>query len=104
MSLKEIFVNNLRNARRAAGLSQLRLAERCNTALNYIGAIEAGKRFPSIDMIEKLSAAVQTQPYLFFLDGNQLWTRPPGKRLAEMDKADILRQTNRALTKILRKF
>ena len=104
MSLKEIFVSNLRNARKAAGLSQLRLAERCNTALNYIGAIEAGKRFPSVDMIEKLSDALHVQPYLFFLDSNKLWSKPRGTRLPEMDKADILRQTNRALEKILKKF
>jgi transcriptional regulator with XRE-family HTH domain len=104
MTLKQIFVGNLKNARRAAGLSQLRLAERCNTATNYISDIEVGKKFPSIDMVEKIAGALQVQPYLLFLDSGQLWLKPRKTGLSAVDQLDILRQANKSLTKILKRF
>ena len=44
------------------------LAEKCGTSTAYIGQIEIGNRFPSLDMIEKIAAALQIKPYLLFID------------------------------------
>jgi len=44
----------------------MKLAEYCNTATSYIGDIEIGRRFPSIDMIEKIAAVLKIEPYHFF--------------------------------------
>ena len=44
----------------------MKLAEYCNTATSYIGDIEIGRRFPSIEMIEKIAAVLKLEPYHFF--------------------------------------
>jgi len=44
----------------------MKLAEYCNTATSYIGDIEIGRRFPSMEMIEKIAAVLKLEPYHFF--------------------------------------
>ncbi|MDR0464324.1 MAG: helix-turn-helix domain-containing protein [Treponema sp.] len=66
MTLKQIFIQNLKKFRKNEGLSQMKLAEYCDTATSYIGEIEIGRRFPSIDMIEKIAQALRIEPYCFF--------------------------------------
>jgi transcriptional regulator with XRE-family HTH domain len=44
------------------------LAEMCNTSTSYIGQIEIGNRFPSLELIEKIASALEIQPYLLFCD------------------------------------
>jgi len=46
----------------------MKLAEYCNTSPSYIGEIEVGKKFPSMEMIEKISAILRIKPYFFFID------------------------------------
>jgi transcriptional regulator with XRE-family HTH domain len=66
MDLKQVFIGNLRKYRKEKGISQMRLAELCNTATNYIGEIEIGRRFPSLPLIEKIGLALNVEPYRFF--------------------------------------
>ncbi|MDR1420802.1 MAG: helix-turn-helix transcriptional regulator [Treponema sp.] len=70
MDLKQVFIGNLRNFRSNRGISQMKLAEMCNTATNYIGEIEIGRRFPSLKLIEKIGQALEIEPYLFFIEEN----------------------------------
>jgi transcriptional regulator with XRE-family HTH domain len=67
MNLKQIFIGNLRKYRKEKGISQMRLAELCDTATNYIGEIEIGRRFPSLPLIEKIGLALDVEPYRFFM-------------------------------------
>jgi len=46
----------------------MKLAEYCNTSPTCIGEIEVGKKFPSIDMIEKIAVILRIKPYHFFID------------------------------------
>jgi transcriptional regulator with XRE-family HTH domain len=66
MGLRDIFIQNLKKIRKSQGLSQMKLAEKCDTAASYIGEIEIGRKFPSIVMIEKIAGALKVEPYLFF--------------------------------------
>jgi transcriptional regulator with XRE-family HTH domain len=68
MRLKAIFIQNLRKYRKHRNISQMALAEKCSTSTAYIGQIEIGNRFPSLDMIEKIAVALQIRPYLLFWD------------------------------------
>ena len=67
MDLKHIFINNLRKFRNSRGISQMKLAEMCDTATSYIGEIEIGRRFPSLKLIEKISEVLGIEPYRFFI-------------------------------------
>jgi transcriptional regulator with XRE-family HTH domain len=65
-SLRKLLGSNIKIYRNACGLSQAKLAECVGTATNYIAAIEAGRRFPSIKMLEKLASALKIDtPELF---------------------------------------
>ncbi|MCL2761817.1 MAG: helix-turn-helix domain-containing protein [Treponema sp.] len=68
MQLKAIFVQNLKKYRKYRGISQMVLAEMCGTSTSYIGQIEIGNRFPSLELVEKIAGALQIRPYMLFLD------------------------------------
>jgi transcriptional regulator with XRE-family HTH domain len=66
MTLKQIYVQNLKEFRNKEGLSQMKLSGLCNVAHSYIGEIEIGRKFPSMDLIEKIAKTLRVEPYLFF--------------------------------------
>ena len=68
MDLTQVFVQNLKQWRKKAGLSQKALAERCNAAHSYIRQIESGRGHPSFAFIEKLASALNIEPYRLFYD------------------------------------
>jgi len=68
MTLKQIFICNMKEFRKKEGISQMKLAECLNASPTYIGEIEVGKKFPSMDMIERIAAILKIKPYLFFID------------------------------------
>ena len=65
MRLREIFSKNIKFYRTKNKLSQQELAEKCETATNYISEIETGRKFPSIEMIEKLSTVLEVPAWSF---------------------------------------
>jgi transcriptional regulator with XRE-family HTH domain len=64
--LRVILAENIKAYRNEMGLSQLKLADLVDTAPNYIAMIEAGKRFPTDTMLEKIAAALQREPCELF--------------------------------------
>jgi transcriptional regulator with XRE-family HTH domain len=72
MGLQQIFMNNLKKRRKQLGFTQEKLAEMCNTDPCYIRQIEIGRRFPSLQYIERISKALNIAPYrLFYDEANQ---------------------------------
>lgn len=68
MTLKQIFIANLKKKRKEQGISQIKLSEMCNTTSNYIGQIEMGRRIPSL---EKIAAALGIPSYELFTYGTE---------------------------------
>jgi transcriptional regulator with XRE-family HTH domain len=68
MDLKYVFIQNLKKYRKIRGFSQMKLAELCNSSTSYIGQIEIGNKFPSIDKIEKMALALNVKPHRLFFD------------------------------------
>jgi len=67
-NIRELLGSNIKSYRVNLGISQAKLAEMINMATNYLGLIEAGKKFPSADMIERIAAALgKDTPALFTL-------------------------------------
>ena len=65
-SLRTVLSENLKAYRNEMGLSQSKLADMVDTAPNYIAMIEAGKRFPTDKMLEKIAVALQREPCELF--------------------------------------
>ena len=66
--LREIFLVNLKEARKAQNYSQSKLAEECDLSAGFIGEIEMGRRFPSLANLQKIADALNIKPYRLFLD------------------------------------
>jgi transcriptional regulator with XRE-family HTH domain len=106
MELKQTFVKNLKKYRKEKGLSQMKLAELCNSSTSYIGQIEIGNKFPSIDMIEKMGFALQIRPYLLFrgeFDAGQSGEIPARYSIPDLVKEDIINQLTGAVRRIIKK-
>ena len=108
MQLKDIFIQNLRAYRRNRGLSQMRLAELCGTSTSYIGQIEIGNRFPSLEMTEKIAKALQIRPYLlFFFESDEYKDEKiiglKTDELSEAAKDDLIKSLTDAIRKVVKK-
>jgi len=68
MALKQIFINNMKTRRKQLGITQEKLAEMCNTDPCYIRQIEIGRRFPSLEYIERIAKAINIAPFRLFYD------------------------------------
>jgi len=65
-NIREILAANLRENRRKKGLTQEKLAEMADISLRYLAMLELGKSFPSGEVLEKLSQALDIQTYQLF--------------------------------------
>jgi transcriptional regulator with XRE-family HTH domain len=116
MTLKQIFIRNMKEFRKKEGLSQMKLAEYCDTAPSYIGDIEIGRRFPSMELIEKIAEILRIEPYHFFknqtdnsrnCDTESLFPLLPNSmkdQIKTQIKTQIDRSTNEILNEILNKY
>ena len=57
-NLRQVFGENLRQHRKALGISQEDLAEKAGLHRTYIGSVERGERNVSIDNMGRLAIAV----------------------------------------------
>ena len=64
--LRKVLAFNMKLYRKSLGLSQAKLAEMVNIADNYIALIETGRRFPSINMLERIASVLQRDTLEFF--------------------------------------
>lgn len=62
LPLAEILGRNVRDARRALGLTQEGLAERTGLHRNYIGGVERGERNPTLAVLLRLADALGIGP------------------------------------------
>lgn len=63
MELREIFATNLRVLRHERKLSQEALADEAGIDRTYVSALERSVFSASLDMIEKLAAALGIEPH-----------------------------------------
>ena len=66
MKLKKIFSNNVRKYRTEKDLSQEELADKAGVHRTYIGSVERGERNITINVMEKLSNALERPIIDFF--------------------------------------
>jgi transcriptional regulator with XRE-family HTH domain len=107
MELKQIFIANLKSFRKREGISQMKLAERCDTSPGYIGEIEIGRKFPSIEMIDKMAAALKIEPHHFFINrsgGNESGRPENYPRLPKPMTDEITSQIYTAVGAILSRY
>jgi len=102
MTLKQIFIQNLKEFRKKEGFSQMKLAEFCHTAPSYIGQIETGVRFPSLELIEKIAAILKIEPYHFFIDRTAKNTENTYPKLPRSMQNEIRSELNFSINELIR--
>jgi transcriptional regulator with XRE-family HTH domain len=102
MTFQDVFISNIRLYRKERGLSQLKLAELCDSSQTYIAEIEAGKKFPSPGMIEKIASALGVESRALFQD------TPPaavsGRALSPSQKKEITGKIYALVEKIISQY
>ena len=65
-NLRELVGQNIKKYRRIRGFTQEMLAEKAGTSTTHIGMVETSKKFPSVEMLEKIAGALDIDtPALF---------------------------------------
>lgn len=100
MGLQEIFIENLRKIRKEKNITQEKLAEKCFSDTAYIGQIESGRRFPSIQFIEKLADALGIKAYVLFMDVSNKYPMTDSGSLNVSENCDTGSISDKALTEI----
>jgi len=76
---KELLGAQIREIRKARGLTQEQLAEMIDVEQKHVSRIESGKNYPSIDRLEKIAAALNSSltnsRSLFDLTSGAKWPR-----------------------------
>lgn len=62
MGLASIFGENVREARRAKGMTLEALAHDVELAYSYVGELERGRRNPTLNVVERLAKALGQDP------------------------------------------
>jgi len=81
-SLRHILALNMRERRYVLGLSQAKLAENAGIATAYVAMIELEKKFPSVEVLERLAQALKIDP-------TELFTKAcyPAEEVKELHKS-----------------
>jgi transcriptional regulator with XRE-family HTH domain len=62
MALRQNLADNLRRARKAAGMSQEDLADAAGIDRTYVSALERCRYAATVDVIERLAEALKVEP------------------------------------------
>src|SRR5229473_4798085 len=66
MDGQALFGRRIRAIREAASLSRELVAEKADITVNYLGEIERGEKWPSLEVIEQLAEALSVSSHAFF--------------------------------------
>ena len=89
------FGQRIRSAREAAHSSRDAVAEKAKIGVNYLGQIERGEKWPTLDVIVSLADAIGVTPSVF-LDFDPTMTEPEALKsaisqlLQNRDRAQLL--------------
>lgn len=67
IDIRKSFSNNLRNFRKARGLSQEKFAELVGIENSTLSKIECGKSYPNRSTLEKIIEVLNIQPYMLYI-------------------------------------
>jgi transcriptional regulator with XRE-family HTH domain len=97
-NLRQVLALNMKEKRSVLGLTQAKLAEKINTAPTYIAMIELEKKFPSVEMLERIASAL-------LMDTIELFSVKslPEDSLKNLHKA-VLLDFEKVITKKLREL
>ena len=67
-NFQRVFIQNLRFLRSEKGFSQIKFSELIDVTPNYLNAVENGKNFPSLEVLQRIIDVLEILPYQLFLE------------------------------------
>ena len=102
--LQRVFVRNLRNERKRAGLTQEKAAEKVGITASYYSALEgSSNKFPSVQKIQDIAAAFGISPYRLFVDTQDVALMPSGELLDRFIEV-LVKQYKKDLVETKKRF
>ncbi len=65
-TLQKLLAKNMKKYRLQHKLTQYQLAEKCELSQNYLQSIETARKFPSVDVLERIAKELDIQAYQLF--------------------------------------
>lgn len=104
-NLKEIIDQRIREERYKRNLTLEELSEMVDISPSFLGLVERGRKFPSVENLYKLSNVLGVDPGLLFKD-REIKTEPKddylGFILSNMEEEDLLIMIN--IMKLMKKY
>jgi len=97
MDLGRLVIDNIKRIRKEKGISQEKLAEKCDINTSYIGLMEIYRNVPKLSTIEKIADALDVDPLELFEPKTDY---PTGKQKILLKKR-ILSAVDREIDKVL---
>ena len=69
-STQEILIENLKAMRKSHNWTQMQLSEKSGVSDAMIGCIETGKKYPSLETLDKLAQAFLIPTYMLIYDNS----------------------------------
>ena len=88
--IRMVLAENMKKYRKILKISQEKLAEKINTAPNYIAMIEVGKKFPSAGMLERIAMALNVDTPELFTTGSVTFMQTNNKSFERMYQEVLL--------------
>lgn len=101
MNLQTIFISNMKRFRKQKHITQEKLAEMCETDTCYIGQIETFRRFPSIQLIEKISNALEVEAWVLFKNNENKEYETERLEKINLIKEKLSNEFDKTISKIL---
>jgi len=104
--IQKLFIQNLRFFRSKQKISQIQLAEKLNISPNYLNAVENGKNFPSLDVLQKIIDILGILPYQLFLEYPDMlnMTNHDEKSIFFQELNYLKQRFNKEFEKIIQKY
>jgi len=102
IQIRSLFSRNLKRLRADAKLSQIDLAAEADLSHNFINDIESGKKWASPETIGKLSAALKTEPFQFFLPDSK--ENDPASEMISIYIDDIEKTHTKIVSDLRRRY
>jgi transcriptional regulator with XRE-family HTH domain len=99
---QNIFVQNLRRYRHKCGFTQAELAEKVKVSSHHIGMIELSRNYPTLELVERISDALNIEVYELFADPNYRNTEL--KQLRQEIRDDMKQLLDEHMEKVLSKI
>ncbi|MDR1323518.1 MAG: helix-turn-helix domain-containing protein [Candidatus Margulisbacteria bacterium] len=105
MSLRQTFIGNLKKLRKGRQLSQMQLSLDCEMSSTYIAEIEMGRKFPSVEAVEKIAGVLRVPAYSLFWETRNSYRKKSNLlAIPPVIREDIIAKLPEIIGSFIRKY